>query len=76
MFASANQLDGDSTSPLPDAAPGDIIEIPIELTAHLPRGGTYVGNWMFSDPYGRRSVGATRKGSLTVGFHVNYLPAL
>jgi len=73
VFAGGSQMSGLSESPLPDAAPGDIIEIPIELTAPF-RGGTYVGNWMFSDPYGNWfGVGATRKGELWLRINVNYI---
>jgi uncharacterized protein YkwD len=73
VFAGGAQMNGVSGSPLPEAAPGDIIEIPIELTAPL-RGGTHVGNWMFSDPQGNWfGVGATVKGELWVRIVVNYI---
>jgi len=73
VFAGGSQMSGISASPLPDAAPGDIIEIPIELTAPS-RGGTYVGNWMFSDPYGGWfGVGATQKGEVWVRIAVNFV---
>ena len=75
VFAGGSQMNGASASPLPAAAPGDIVEIPIELTAPS-RGGTYVGNWMFSDPYGEWfGVGATRKGEVWVRIAVNFLPS-
>ncbi len=73
VFAGGSQMNGASASPLPNAAPGDIIEIPIELTAPS-RGGTYVGNWMFSDPYGTWfGVGATRRGEIWVRITTNYI---
>ena len=68
-------MSGAVSSPLPGAAPGDIIEIPIELTAPS-RGGTYVGNWMFSDPEGNWfGVGATGRGELWVRIITNYIPS-
>jgi uncharacterized protein YkwD len=73
VFAGGAQMSGIAASPLPDAAPGDIVEISIDLTAPS-RGGTYVGNWMFSDPYGEWfGVGATRKGEIWVRIAVNYI---
>ncbi len=73
VFAGGSQMNGVSASPLPNAAPGDIIEIPIELTTPS-RGGTYVGNWMFSDPYGEWfGVGATGKGEIWVRIIANYV---
>jgi len=73
VFAGGAQMSGAAASPLPDAAPGDIIEISIDLTAPS-RGGTYVGNWMFSDPYGEWfGVGATRRGEVWVRIAVNYI---
>ena len=73
VFAGGSQMSGVSESPLPDAAPGDIVEISVELTGPS-RGGTYVGNWMFSDPYGDWfGVGANRKGEIWVRINVNYI---
>ncbi len=53
VFANGPILDGPPTSPLPKAAPGDIIEISVNMKAPS-EGGTYAGDWEFENPAGRR----------------------
>jgi hypothetical protein len=53
VFANGHIMDGPPSSPLPKAAPGDIIEISVNLKAP-DEGGTYAGDWEFQNPAGRR----------------------
>lgn len=51
VFASGELIGGPMSQTLPFAAPGDIIEISVELTAP-PVGGSFTGYWQFQDPQG------------------------
>jgi hypothetical protein len=53
VFANGHIMDGPPSSPLPKAAPGDIINISVNLKAP-DEGGTYAGDWQFQNPAGRR----------------------
>lgn len=51
VFASGELIGGPMSQALPFAAPGDIIEISVELTAPSV-GGSFTGYWQFQDPQG------------------------
>ncbi len=53
VFANGHIMDGPPTSPLPKAAPGDIINISVNMKAPSD-GGTYAGDWEFENPAGQR----------------------
>ncbi len=53
VFANGQILGGPPSSPLPKAAPGDIIEVSVRLKTPAD-GGTYAGDWQFQNSSGKR----------------------
>ncbi|MCC6146175.1 MAG: hypothetical protein IT308_01265 [Anaerolineaceae bacterium] len=53
VFHSGDILDGPLTNPMPAAAPGDIVEVSVDLKSP-PQGGEYTGFWEFQNPDNRR----------------------
>jgi uncharacterized protein YkwD len=53
VFARGNILGGPPSAPLPAAAPGETIDVSVNLMTP-PQGGTYAGDWQFQNPGGRR----------------------
>lgn len=53
VFAGGSPLNGPQANPLPKTAPGSIIEISVKLRTPN-QGGTYVSDWEFQKPGGKR----------------------
>ncbi|MGD9092594.1 MAG: NBR1-Ig-like domain-containing protein, partial [Anaerolineales bacterium] len=53
VFASGSSMNGPPENPMPEAAPGDIVEVSVNLTAPN-RGGTYASYWEFQNNQGNR----------------------
>lgn len=53
VFQGGNILNGALANPMPSAAPGDIIDVSVNLKSP-PQGGEYTGFWEFQDPNGKR----------------------
>jgi uncharacterized protein YkwD len=53
VFAGGSILNGPQAAPLPKAAPGEIIEVSIDLRAPA-QGGKYVSDWQFQNKIGKR----------------------
>ncbi len=64
VFSGGEVFNAPLANPLPAAAPGEMVDISVSMTAP-PRGGTYVSNWEFQNPAGERfGVGFTGSGPL------------
>ncbi len=53
VFAAGDILNGPKSVPLPNANPGDLFNISVNMTAPA-NGGTYVSDWQFQRPDGTR----------------------
>ena len=53
VFQSGDQMSGPLSAPMPAAAPGEIIDISVNMVAP-PSGGTFTGFWDFQTPNGSR----------------------
>ncbi len=53
VFANGYIMSGPPSSPLPRAAPGDVIDVSVKLKSP-PDGGTYAGDWQFQNANGKR----------------------
>ncbi len=53
VFANGHNMGGPPSAPLPKAAPGDLVDISVNLQSPA-EGGTYAGDWQFQNPSGRR----------------------
>ena len=53
VFARGHIMGGPPSSPLPHAAPGDIIDVSVDLKSPSD-GGTYAGDWQFQNAAGKR----------------------
>lgn len=53
VFARGQILGGPPSSPLPSAAPGELIDVSVNLESPS-QGGTYIGDWQFENPSGKR----------------------
>lgn len=53
VFAGGSILNGPPAAPLPKAAPGDIVEISVDLKAPA-QGGKYISDWEFQNTTGKR----------------------
>lgn len=53
IFARGQILSGPPTSPLPNAKPGEFIDVSVNLKTPS-EGGTYAGDWEFQNPAGKR----------------------
>lgn len=72
VFASGELIGGPMSQALPFAAPGEIIEISVELTAPAV-GGSFTGYWQFQDPQGNSfATGITGNIPLWVVISVPY----
>ena len=73
VFAEGINMNAPLENPMPAAAPGDIIEVPIILTAP-PRGGIYTGNWEFMNDRGQRfGVGKSGRDWIWVQIAVSFV---
>ncbi len=53
VFADGQILSGPPSLPMPKAAPGDVIDVSVNLKTPS-EGGTYAGDWEFQNPAGKR----------------------
>jgi uncharacterized protein YkwD len=53
VFANGHIMSGPPSSPLPRAAPGDVIDVSVNLQSPS-EGGTYAGDWEFQNASGKR----------------------
>ena len=53
VFANGHNLNGPPSTPLPHAAPGEIVSVSVNLKTPSV-GGTYFGDWQFQNPAGKR----------------------
>lgn len=53
VFANGHIMGGPPSSPLPKAAPGDVIDVSVNLKSPSD-GGTYAGDWQFQNSKGKR----------------------
>jgi uncharacterized protein YkwD len=53
VFANGHIMDGPPSIPVPVAAPGDVIDISVNLKSPS-EGGTYAGDWQFQNASGKR----------------------
>jgi uncharacterized protein YkwD len=75
VFAQGDMMNGPLTSPLPPAAPGDTIDISLELTAPQ-RTGLQTGNWIFQNAAGERfGIGVPATGMVWAQIQVDSFPA-
>ncbi len=75
VFAQGDMLNGPLNSPLPSAAPGETIEISLELTAPQ-RTGLQTGNWIFQNAAGERfGIGVPATGMVWAQIQVDSFPA-
>jgi uncharacterized protein YkwD len=73
VFAEGTNMNAPLENPLPAAAPGDIIEVPVDLIAP-PRGGIYTGNWEFMNDRGQRfGVGKSGRDWIWVQIAVSFV---
>ena len=73
VFAEGTNMNAPLEYPMPAAAPGEIIEVPIILTAP-PRGGIYTGNWEFINDRGQRfGVGKSGRDWIWVQIAVSFV---
>jgi uncharacterized protein YkwD len=75
VFAQGDMLNGPLTSPLPPAAPGEVIDITLELTAPQ-RTGLQTGNWIFQNAAGERfGIGVPSTGMVWAQIQIDSFPA-
>jgi uncharacterized protein YkwD len=75
VFAQGDMMNGPLTNPLPVAAPGDTIDISLELTAPQ-RTGLQTGNWIFQNAAGERfGIGVPATGMVWAQIQVDSFPA-
>lgn len=73
VFAGGELMAGPLRQALDDTAPGETLDISIDLTAP-PSGGQYLGNWWFEDQQGNVfGTGASGKGTLWALINVTYV---
>jgi len=73
VFFSGSNMNAPLENPIPEAAPGEIIEISVGMTAPA-RGGTYAGNWEFQDDKGQNfGVGKSGNGPIWVQIAVSFV---
>ena len=66
IYDNGDLMSADTSHPIPAAAPGDIIDISVDMTAPS-RAGAYTGNWQFkADNNETFGVGTTGEGLLWV----------
>ena len=53
VFADGHIMSGPPSMPLPHAAPGDLVDVTVNLKTPS-EGGTYAGDWQFQNPAGKR----------------------
>ena len=70
VFVDGDQMGGKTTNLPQSVAPGDVVDVSIQLVAP-PAGGTYKGNWMLSDNQGKQfGIGADAKEPVWVQIRV------
>jgi uncharacterized protein YkwD len=75
VFASGDIMGGALTNPLPDVAPGEIVNVSVNLIAPA-RGGEHTGNWEFQNSQGSRfGVGSGSTGYIWVQIQVAWSAA-
>lgn len=73
VFVSGDDLDGDKTSLGEKVAPGETIDLAVDMRAPEKR-GDYLGEWMLrTDSKKNFGVGTSAKGTLDVSIEVDYL---
>jgi uncharacterized protein YkwD len=72
VFASGDQMSAAQEVPLTDAAPGEFVNVSVEMTAPK-RGGSQTGNWLFKNAAGQTfGLGAERSSFLWVTIFVDF----
>jgi len=73
VFYGGNNMNAPLENTIPRAAPGEIIDISLEMTAPA-RGGTYAGNWEFQDDLGQNfGVGKSGHGPIWAQIVVTFV---
>lgn len=73
VFAGGEAMNGPMTSSLPPAAPGESIDISIDLQAPA-RGGSYTGNWWLNSDSGEYfGVGVPATGKVWAAINVGFI---
>lgn len=74
VFHSGDILNGALSNPMPAAAPGEIINVSVNLRSPAT-GGEFTGYWQFQDPYGKRfGVDSGGIGLIWVKIGVSWYP--
>lgn len=72
VFATGDQMSAPQEVPLPDAQPGEFVNVSVEMTAPK-RGGSQTGNWLFKNAAGQTfGLGAERSSFLWVIIFVDF----
>lgn len=72
VFATGDQMSAPQEVPLPDAQPGEFVNVSVDMTAPR-RGGSQTGNWLFKNVAGQTfGLGAERSSYLWVIIFVDF----
>jgi len=72
VFATGDQMSAPQEVPMPDAQPGEFVNVSVEMTSPR-RGGSQTGNWLFKNAAGQTfGLGAERSSYLWVTIFVDF----